>query len=141
METVRLRSTVRLTVIGTALSTTLPIFFRHFSANAKDARMTRHIDVRGLLFCPERRNACSSIVTTNLLAPSPASDASGSPDWVALPLRRKKRTKLPTTRFVGSPMISEEEGGCNQTKSQPTDGAACTHPMAKRYLLPHLYRG
>ena len=106
-------------------------------ADARDAKMTRHIDVRGLLFCPERRMffarddesaraiaGLRCIRLSGLGRPS-AFRRKKLTTAALLPCGFAATTEEAISTFEGS-SISEEEGGCDQSKSQPTDGAACT---------------
>ena len=81
--------------------------------SARDAQMTCHIDVRGLLFCPERRMFFDrDNESARAIAGLRCIRLSGLGRPTAF--RRKKRTaeKASTTTFGGSPMISRDEGGC-----------------------------
>ena len=95
--------------------------------SAKDAQKTRHIDVRGLLFCQERRMFFNrDNESARAIAGLRCIRLSGLGRPTAF--RRKKRTaeKASTTTFGGSPI--SREGGCDLPKSQPEkpEGAACT---------------
>jgi hypothetical protein len=104
----------------------------------RDAKMTRHIDVRGLLFCPERRmffdrdgESARAIAGLRCIRLS----GRGRPSA----FRRKQQPTVneAITTFGGSSTAEEDE--CDLPKSQPTDGAACTSYGNNIYT--HLFIG